>query len=171
MIEVPRLTLAKALELKARGGTGNTIRAVKSIQALARDGDVGAQFALARICERGEGLKTIEPRKAVFWADRAAKGGSADAMVLLGLYWTIGFGVDADRSAARRLLKRSAAAGSPLGALLLVSLDPAASDIDERTMEKALGCTASDIAPFADLLKKSYFPEKAWKFLRTIESR
>ena len=150
------LSLAAAMELREKGGAGSAPEVAKAVLALAAAGDPAAQYALARICERGEGLKAPAPRKAVFWADRAAAGGDADAMVLLGLYWAAGFGVDRDVGAARRSFARAAAAGDPLGAALLL----AAGGEGEGAAALALSCTLADLAPFAGLAARAGLLER-----------
>lgn len=152
----PGPALAAAMELREKGGAGSAPEVAKAVLALAAAGDPAAQYALARICERGEGLKAPAPRKAVFWADRAAAGGDADAMVLLGLYWAAGFGVDRDVGAARRSFARAAAAGDPLGAALLL----AAGGEGEGAAALALSCTLADLAPFAGLAARAGLLER-----------
>lgn len=148
--------VAAALEGRGSAEPGSAARAAKAVLALAAAGDAAAQYALARICERGEGLKAPAPQKAVFWADRAAAGGNVDAMVLLGLYWASGFGVDRDMEAARRSFARAAEAGDPLGAALLL----AAGGEGEGAADLAPACTLGDLAPFADLAARTGLLEK-----------
>ena len=92
----------------------------------------------------------------MFWADRAAAAGNADAEVLLGLYWTLGFGVDRDLAAARRAFAKAAAAGDALGAALLL----ASGGGGEGAAALAPSCTLGDVAPFAGLASKAGLLEK-----------
>ena len=148
-------SLAEAFAMRG-GGRGSAVRVAKAVLALAVAGDVAAQYALARICERGEGLKAPDPAKAVYWADRAAEGGNVDAMALLGLYWAVGFGVDRDLAAARRSFARAADAGDPLGAALFL----AAGGEGERAASLAPSCTLGDLAPFAGLAARAGLLER-----------
>ena len=150
------LSLAAAMQMRETGGAGSAVEVARAVLALAAAGDSAAQYALARICERGEGLKAPAPQKAVFWADRAAAGGDVDARVLLGLYWAAGFGVDRDVEAARRCFARAAAAGDPLGAALLL----AAGGEGEGAAALAPSCTLGDLAAFADLVARAGLLEK-----------
>ncbi|MBQ7666378.1 MAG: sel1 repeat family protein, partial [Kiritimatiellae bacterium] len=161
----------RALEMETGGNAAERATAIRAIQALARKGDIDAQYELARICETGEGLKAPDPAKAVFWADRAAEGGSTRAMVLMGLYWTVGFGVDPDEGAAVRSLTRAYDGGSALGALLLALRHGGGEAPDAGLVAKALECSASEIVPYAALLEKTDFPAKAWEFIESAPKR
>lgn len=158
-------TVAEALEVQARGGAANRVRAAKALLEMSRGGDPEAQYELARVCERGTGLKAPAPRKAVFWADRAATGGSTDAMVLLGIYWTAGFGVDADAEAAMRSFQKAQDGGSALGALLLAAAEGQGEDV---LLEKASLCKAAEVAKFADVLDKFPLPEAVSDALKAL---
>lgn len=72
---------------------------VTALQAAAEDGDPDAQFKLAGLCYRGDGVERNVP-EAVGWYEKAAEKGHAEAAYNLGTIYEYGLGVKSNRTKA-----------------------------------------------------------------------
>lgn len=84
--------------------------ALATMQRLANAGFVIAQYRLAKMYERGEGMPA-DLVQARVWTERAAAGGNRNAMHDLGAYYAQGEGAPRDYAAARRLFQQAAELG------------------------------------------------------------
>ncbi|HRP12151.1 MAG TPA: hypothetical protein PLK37_14070, partial [Terricaulis sp.] len=93
-----------------RLGTGRTREGVAMLRAAADRGLVMAQYRMAKLYERGEGV-TADLDTARQWTERAAAGGNRRAMHDLGVYFARGEGAPLDEAAAFRWFRQAAELG------------------------------------------------------------
>jgi localization factor PodJL len=80
------------------------------LRALAEEGFAPAQYHLAKLYERGEGV-SVDLNAARLWTERAANSGDINAMHDLGVYYARGEGADANPVTAFRWFRQAAAHG------------------------------------------------------------
>ncbi len=93
-----------------RLGSGRTREGVALLRAAADRGLVMAQYRMAKLYERGEGV-TADLNTARQWTERAAAGGNRRAMHDLGVYFARGEGAPLDEAAAFRWFRQAAELG------------------------------------------------------------
>ncbi|MCR6645659.1 MAG: hypothetical protein NVV62_14660 [Terricaulis sp.] len=93
-----------------RMGAGRTREGVTLLRAAADRGLVMAQYRMAKLYERGEGV-TADLAAARQWTERAAAGGNRRAMHDLGVYFARGEGAPLDEAAAFRWFRQAAELG------------------------------------------------------------
>jgi localization factor PodJL len=93
-----------------RLGSGRTREGVAMLRAAADRGLVMAQYRMAKLYERGEGV-TADLNTARAWTERAAAGGNRRAMHDLGVYFARGEGAPLDEAAAFRWFRQAAELG------------------------------------------------------------
>lgn len=93
-----------------RMGAGRTREGVALLRAAADRGLVMAQYRMAKLYERGEGV-TADLATARQWTERAAAGGNRRAMHDLGVYFARGEGAPLDEAAAFRWFRQAAELG------------------------------------------------------------
>lgn len=93
-----------------RLGSGRTREGVAMLRAAADRGLVMAQYRMAKLYERGEGV-TADLNTARQWTERAAAGGNRRAMHDLGVYFARGEGAPLDEAAAFRWFRQAAELG------------------------------------------------------------
>lgn len=93
-----------------RLGSGRTREGVALLRASADRGLVMAQYRMAKLYERGEGV-TADLNTARQWTERAAAGGNRRAMHDLGVYFARGEGAPLDEAAAFRWFRQAAELG------------------------------------------------------------
>jgi uncharacterized protein len=90
---------------------GRYAEAFAEWSALAHQGDIRAQLAIANMHRFGEG-RGIDPRKAAAWYRRAAEAGDAIAQLNYAEILEQGAGVARDIAAAKQWYRRAAAQGN-----------------------------------------------------------
>ncbi len=90
--------------------SGAAAEAAAQLQHLADAGFVTAQYRLAKMYERGEGVAPDVPL-ARQWTERAAAGGNRNAMYDLGVYYARGEGGPRDEAGAFRWFQQAAELG------------------------------------------------------------
>ncbi len=93
-----------------RIAAGRTEAGVQMLRGAADRGMIMAQYRLAKIYERGEGVPT-DLNAARQWTERAAAGGNRRAMHDLGVYFARGEGAPQDEAAAFRWFRQAAELG------------------------------------------------------------
>jgi len=99
-----------AVGAKAYDG-GRYAEAFAEWSALARQGDIRAQTAIANMYRFGEG-RAVDTAKAALWYRRAAEAGDPIAQLNYAEMLENGHGVARDRAAARRWYTRAAEQGN-----------------------------------------------------------
>jgi uncharacterized protein len=82
----------------------------KKLQEQAEKGDAKAQYELANIYAKGEGVEK-DLKKAVYWYEKAAEQGHSYAQYNLGLMYYKGLGVEKDFNTTRYWYEKAAAQG------------------------------------------------------------
>lgn len=86
---------------------------VQIAMELAEKNDTRAQVLLSIVYGKGyEGIVPIDPKKALYWLNRAVKAGDADAMKRLGDAYMDGDGVPLNKTKAMELYHQAANLGS-----------------------------------------------------------
>lgn len=93
------------------GVTKSLAKGVEWFTRAANAGQANAQYYLAGISERGEGLPEPDMPKAASWYKMAAERGHSEAMFRLGMLTMSGSGVAKNEAEGRRWLKAAAAKG------------------------------------------------------------
>lgn len=88
----------------------NPEQGLPRLRALAEAGFAPAQYHLAKLYERGEGV-SVDLNAARQWTERAANAGDINAMHDLGVYYARGEGADANPVTAFRWFRQAAAHG------------------------------------------------------------
>jgi len=88
----------------------NPAQGLPRLRALAEEGFAPAQYHLAKLYERGEGV-SVDLNAARLWTERAANSGDINAMHDLGVYYARGEGADANPVTAFRWFRQAAAHG------------------------------------------------------------
>jgi localization factor PodJL len=86
------------------------VQAVALLRRAAEQGSAMAQYRLAKVYERGEGVP-VNKQQAHRWTEKAAFAGNAKAMHDLGVYMASGLGPALDEAAAFTWFKRAAELG------------------------------------------------------------
>ena len=89
---------------------GELETAAQQFAALAEAGDAKAQYNLAVLYEKGEGVAQ-DSDKALAWYQKAAEAGNVNAQYNLGLAYETGEGVTQDYGKARAYYEKAAAQG------------------------------------------------------------
>lgn len=93
-----------------RISSGRTAEGVRMLRDVAERGLVMAQYRMAKLYERGEGV-SVDLTIARQWTERAAAGGNRRAMHDLGVYFARGEGAPRDEAAAFRWFRQAAELG------------------------------------------------------------
>ncbi|HVY02076.1 MAG TPA: tetratricopeptide repeat protein, partial [Caulobacterales bacterium] len=94
----------------ARLAAGDSQKAVVYLRRAASQGLAMAQYRLAKLYERGEGVP-IDLAQARHWTERAAAGGNRKAMHDLGVYYARGEGAPFDEATAFKWFRQAAEYG------------------------------------------------------------
>ncbi len=89
---------------------GNTLDAMHLCRKMADEGNIEAMSRVAKFCFDNENYS-----EAKFWSEKAAEQGDADSMLLLGLIYDRGLGINKDEAVAAKWFEKSAEAGNDTG--------------------------------------------------------
>jgi localization factor PodJL len=106
-VQDPRVQYERAVRLIGDQRTGE---AIALLQRAADAGFALAQYRLAKLYERGEGVD-VDLSLARFWTERAAAAGNRRAMHDLGVFFARGEGAPLDEAAAFRWFRQAAELG------------------------------------------------------------